>query len=113
MDRTFQDVGGWLVEIVDEDPARGWISFGGQICKEISSIVVPSRDMIQFNPLEFVLELAHLLVVCCHEGAFARGLLLDLVDDKLQVTTDVEPHSAELDGDAQSIDECLIFGSVV
>ena len=69
------------MDVVDEDPARGWIPSGGQFCKEIGGIVVPSRDMMQFDPLEFVLELAHLLAVCYHEGAFAGGLLHDLIND--------------------------------
>ena len=52
------------------------------------------------DPLEFFLELMHLLAVCCNEGAFARGLLHDLVDDQLRVAANVESRSAELDGDA-------------
>ena len=74
-------MGGWLVDIVDEDPTWRWISPGGQFCKKIDGIVVLSGDMMQLDPLEFVLELAHLLAVCCHEGALARGLFHDLVND--------------------------------
>ena len=68
------------MEIVDEDPARGWIPPGGQFCEKIGSIVVLSGDVMQLNSLEFILELTHLLAVCCHEGAFA-GLLHDLIND--------------------------------
>ena len=57
------------MDVVDEDSSRGWISPGGQFCEEISDVVVPSRDVMQFDSLKFVLELAHLLAVCCHEGA--------------------------------------------
>ena len=39
---TFQDAGGWLVEVVDEDPAWGWVSPGGQFCEKIYGIVVLS-----------------------------------------------------------------------
>ena len=81
LDRTFQDAGGPLVDIVDEDPTQGWIPSGGQFCKEIGGIVVLSGNMMQLDPLEFVLELAHLLAVCCHEGAFVGGLLHDLIND--------------------------------
>ena len=81
LDRTLQDVGEWLMEAVDEDPARRRIPSGGQFCKKIGGIVVLSGDMIQLDPLEFVLELAHLLVVCFHEGAFAGGLLHGLIND--------------------------------
>ena len=100
LDRILQNMGRRLVEIVDEDPISRQSSPGGQFCEEIDGIVVLSGDMIQFDPSEFVLELAHLLAVCYHEGAFARGLLHDLVDDQLRVATDVEPRSTELDGDA-------------
>ena len=71
------------MEIIDEDPARGWIPPSGQFCKKIGDIIVLSRDMMQLDPLEFVLELAHLLAVCRHEGAFVEGLLNDVVDDQL------------------------------
>ena len=69
------------MDVVDEDPAWGWIPPGGQFRKEIGGIIIPSWDVMQFDPLEFVLELAHLLVVCCHEGAFVGGLLHDLIND--------------------------------
>ena len=51
--------------------------------RKISGIVVLLGDVMQLDPLEFVLKLAHLLVVCCHEGFFAGGLLHDLVNDQL------------------------------
>ena len=60
------------MDVVDEDPAWGWIPPSGQFREEIGGIVGPSRDVMQFDPLEFVLELAHLLAVCYHEGAFCR-----------------------------------------
>ena len=71
------------MEIVDEDPARGWIPPNGQFCEKISCIVVLLGDVMQLDSLEFVLELAHLLAVCRHEGAFAGGHLHDLINDKL------------------------------
>ena len=69
------------MEIIDEDPAWRRISPGGQFYEKISGIVVLSGDMMQLDPLEFVLELAHLLAICCHERAFAGGLLHDLIND--------------------------------
>ena len=101
------------MEIVDEDPAQRWILLGGQFCEKISGIVVLSGDVMQLDPLEFVIELAHLLAVCRHEGAFAGGLLHDLVNDQLRVTADVESRSAELDGDAQPVDKGLMFCNIV
>ena len=69
------------MEIIDEDLARRRTSPGGQFCEKIGDIVVLSGDVMQLDPLEFVLDLAHLLAVCCHEGAFAGGLLHDLIND--------------------------------
>ena len=69
------------MDVIDEDPAWVWILPGGLFHEEIGGIVVPSRDVMQFNPLEFVLELAHLLAVCYHEGASKGGLLQDLIND--------------------------------
>ena len=71
------------MEVIDEDPARRWIPPGGQFCEKIGGIIVLLGDVMQLNPLEFVLKLAHLLAICCHEGAFVRGLLHDLVNDQL------------------------------
>ena len=36
-----------------------------------------------------------------------------MVDDQLRVAANVESHSAKLDGEAQSIDEGLIFLGIV
>ena len=104
---------GWLIEIIDEDPARRQIPPSGQFCEKIGGIVVLLGDVMQLDPLEFVLKLAHLLAVCYQVGAFVGGLLHDLVNDQLQVTADVESRSAELDGDAQSVDEGLVLCGVV
>ena len=58
------------MDVVDEDPAWGWIPPGGQFREEIGGIVVPSRDMMQFDALEFVLELAHLMRGLLQEDSF-------------------------------------------
>ena len=82
------------MELIDEDPAQKRIRPSGQFCQKISGIVVLSGDVMQLDPLEFVLELAHLLAVCLHEGAFAGGLLHDLVNDQLRVIVDVESRTS-------------------
>ena len=113
LDQTFQDTGGRLVKVVDEDPARGWISPGSQFCEKIDGIIVLSGDMMQLDSLEFVLELAHLLLVCYHEGAFVGGLLHDLIDDQLRVAANVESCCTKFDGDVESVDEGLILCGIV
>ena len=69
------------MEVIDEDPAWGRVSPDNQFCEKIGGIVVLSRDMVQLDPLEFVLELVHLLAVRCHEGAFVGGFLYDLINN--------------------------------
>ena len=82
-------MGRWLVEIIDEDPIWRRNPPDSQFFEEIGGIVLLSGDMVQFNPSELVLKLVHLLTVSYREGAFARGLLHDLVDDQLRVAADV------------------------
>ena len=43
----------------------------------------------------------------------AAQLLHDLVDDQLGVAPDVEASDTKLNGDAQAIDDCLIFGHII
>ena len=88
------------MKVVDEDPIWRQNPPGSQFREEVSGIIVLLGDMMQFDPSELVLELAHLLAVCYHERALAGGLLHDLVDDQLRVTVDVQSRSAELNGDA-------------
>ena len=57
-------------------------------------------DHILLSNDQLVLKLAHLLAIRRHERALAGGLLHDLVNDQLRVTTNVQPCSTELDGDA-------------
>ena len=71
------------MEVIYKDLIDGRFPSGRQFHEEVSGVVVLSRDMMQFDPSELVLELVHLLAVCWHERYLARGLLHDLVDDKL------------------------------
>ena len=58
------------MEIIDEDLARRRTSPGGQFCEKIGDIVVLSGDVMQLDPLEFVLEFAP-----SWQYAAMRGLL--------------------------------------
>ena len=71
------------MKVIDEDPIRRRNPPDSQFCEKIGGIIVLSGDMMQFDPLELVPELPHLLSVCCHEKALAGGLLHDLVNDQL------------------------------
>ena len=48
------------MKVIDEDPIWRQNPPGSQFCKKIGGIIVLSGDMMQSNPLEFFLELAHL-----------------------------------------------------
>ena len=65
------------MEVVYKDPIGGRFLSGHQFCEEVSGVIILSRDMVQFNPSELVLELTHLLAV------LVGGLLHDLADDQL------------------------------
>ena len=70
-------------------------------------------NVVELMAVELVLQLADFSVVCNHLGVVAAQFLHDLVDDQLGVTPNVEASDTELDGDAQAVDECLIFGHIV
>ena len=56
--------------------------------------------MIEFEAIEFVLQLSDFLAVRSHLSVMAAQLLHDLVDDQLRVALDVEASDAQLDGDS-------------
>jgi hypothetical protein len=56
--------------------------------------------MMKFKAVELVLELPHLLAVCRSAGVIAIWLPHHLVDDELNIPTDVEPLDPMLGGDA-------------
>ena len=81
--RILSDVGRRLVEVIYKDPIGGRFPSGYQFCEEVGIIVVLLRDMMEFDPSDLVLELAHLLAIHRHERALVGGLLDDLVGDQL------------------------------
>jgi hypothetical protein len=76
-------------------------------------LVVALEDVMEFEVIKFLLELSYLLAVCRHARVAAIQLSHDLVDDELGVVMDVKPLDPEIDGDAQIVDEGLIFCHVV
>ena len=71
------------------------------------------RDVIELETVELVLQLVDFSAICSHLGIVVARLLHDLVDDQLGVAPDVEASNAQLYGDAQAIDERLIFSHIV
>jgi hypothetical protein len=64
---------------------------------------------MQLDSLEFALHFS----IGIHEGAFAVGLLHDLVYHQLGVNVSVELGHSELNGDAKAVDEALVLSNVV
>jgi hypothetical protein len=50
---------------------------------------MPSGNVIEFEAVELVLQLAHFLAVRSHLGVVAAQLLHDLADDELRVAPNV------------------------
>jgi hypothetical protein len=58
-------------------PPRGYFS------QLIRSLVVPSSDMVEFKPVELVLQAPNFVTVGLHLPIATVGVLQDLVNDKL------------------------------
>ena len=56
--------------------------------------------MIEFEAIEFVLQLPDFFAIHIHLGIMAARFLHDLVDDQQGVAPDVEASDAQLNGDS-------------
>jgi hypothetical protein len=56
----------------------------------VRSLVVPSSDVVELQPVELVFQASNFVAVGLHLRVAAVGVLHDLVDDKLRVATSVE-----------------------
>jgi hypothetical protein len=56
----------------------------------IHSLVVPSSDVVELQPVELVFQAPNFVAVGLHLPVVAVGVLHDLVNDKLRVATSVE-----------------------
>jgi hypothetical protein len=65
-------------------PPRGYFS------QLIRSLVAPLSDVVELEPVEFVLQAPNLVAVSLHLRVAAVGVFHDLVNDKLRVATSVE-----------------------
>jgi hypothetical protein len=81
---------GGLMYIPREDvrgnrcPPRGYFS------QLIRSLIESSGDVVEFQPVELVLQASNFVAVGLHLPIVAVGVLHDLVNDKLRVATSVE-----------------------
>jgi hypothetical protein len=84
------DFDGWLIYVPGEDvrgnrrPSRGYFS------QLIHSLVVPSSNMVEFQPVELIFQASNFVAVGLHFSIAAVGVLHDLVNNELRVATSVE-----------------------
>jgi hypothetical protein len=69
--------------------------------------------MMKLKTIELLPQFPDLLSVGHHARVVAVRVPYDLVDDKLRVTAVVKLLNPELDGDAQAVDEYLIFSHII
>jgi hypothetical protein len=69
--------------------------------------------MMELEIIKLFLQPPNLLSICHHARVMAVRLSHDLVDDELRVTVDMKPLNPEFSGDAQAVDECLVFCHIV
>jgi hypothetical protein len=71
-------------------PHLGWVNHRGYFRQLIRSLVVPSSDVVELQPVELVFQASNFVAVGLHLRVAAVGVLHDLVNDKLRVATSVE-----------------------
>ena len=86
--------------VTSEDVLWHWLSTRHRFYKCVGRLVEAPWDVIEFEAIKFILQPSDLLVVHSHLDIVAAGLLHDLVDDQLGVTSDVKASDAQLDGDS-------------
>jgi hypothetical protein len=78
------DVGLWRRHPGNRRPPRGYLR------QLIRSLVVPSGDVVELQPVELVFQAPDFVVVDFHPPVAVVGVLHDLVNDMVRVTTSVE-----------------------
>jgi hypothetical protein len=104
---------GWLIYISGEDIQGNRCSSRGYLSQLICSLVVPSTNMVEFQPIELIFQAPNFVTMGLHFLVAAVRVLHDLVNNELRVATSVEVPNPKLDGDVQPIHQGLIFGYVV
>jgi hypothetical protein len=62
----------------------------GYFSQLIRSLVVPSRNMVEFQPVELIFQAPNFVAIGLHFLIATVGVLHDLVDDELRVAPSVE-----------------------
>jgi hypothetical protein len=96
-----------LEQILLKHARRGHFVARPEPGKGVDCLIVSPEDMVELEVVEFVLP------ICSHAGVTTVGLSHDLIDNELRVSADVNPLNPKFDGDAQTIDQCLILRHIV
>ena len=78
------------MQISGEDIRGDRCSPRGYFSQLVHSLVVAPSDVVELEPVELVFQAPNLIAVGFHLRVAAVGVLHDLVDDELRVTTSVE-----------------------
>jgi hypothetical protein len=73
-----------------EDVRGNHCSPRGYFRQLIRSLIIPSSDMVEFQPVELVFQAPNFVAVGLRLPVTTVGVLHDLVNDKLRVATSVE-----------------------
>jgi hypothetical protein len=84
------DFDGWLIYIPGEDIQGNRRLPQGNFRQLICSFVVPSSNMVEFQPIELIFQAPNFIVVGLHFPIAAVRVLHDLVNNELRVATSVE-----------------------
>ena len=81
---------GGLMYVSREDVRGNRCSPRGYFSQLVCSLVVVSGDVVELEPVELVFQASNLIAVGFHLRVATVGVLHDLVDDELRVTTSIE-----------------------
>src|SRR5688500_8240577 len=84
------DLDGGLMQVSGEDVRGNRCSPRGYFSQLVRSLVVARGDVVELEPVELVFQAPNLIAVGLHRWVAAVGVLHDLVDDELRVTTSIE-----------------------
>jgi hypothetical protein len=73
-----------------EDVRGNRCSPRGYFSQLIRSLVVPSSDVVELEPVELVFQAPNFVALGLHLPVAAVGVLHDLINDKLRVATSIE-----------------------
>jgi hypothetical protein len=78
------------MQISGEDVRGNCCSPRGYFSQLVRSFVVAPGDVVELEPVELVFQAPNFIAIGLHLRVAAVGVLHDLVDDELRVTTSVE-----------------------